>query len=63
MSHQGHGYVDCACTYCMDVAVCCDGCGDEHDHHMCTPCLSAGCAGDYADCQREDGSETAEVDQ
>lgn len=50
--HAGHGYVDCACRDCFDVAVCCDGCDKDHNHHMCSACDLAGCDTD-SECSRE----------
>lgn len=53
-----HGYVDCACTTCFDVAVCSAPAGeacDSHEHHLCSECDAAGCEG--GDCARSDEDE------
>jgi hypothetical protein len=47
-SHARHGYVDCSCRDCFDIAVC--G-GESGDTHLCLLCEEAGCEPN-GNCQR-----------
>ena len=58
---MAHGYVECACATCFDVAVCSAPAGeecDQHTHHLCSECDAAGC--EEGECARSDEDEGEE---
>lgn len=60
---MAHGYVECSCRDCFEVAVCGGLGGDEcqPEDHLCGLCEEAGCLPDDGECQVQPDEE--EIDQ